>query len=563
MTVARSEPFTSLNAQTSYGNRSTNAAVRHLTTSQFVAYDATPELVRDESFGTITVDDEDPLTVTYRVADGVAWSDGEPVDAADLLLSWAANSGAVNTPDFDDEPYVDEETGAYTEDFPDDVVYFDGQVSNGLAGVTQTPELGDDGRSITLVYDRYFADWELAFEAGVPAHVVGARALGIDDADEAKDAVVSAIQERDESALAALSRTWNTDFNLDRMPEDRSLLVANGPYTVTGIEAGQSVELTANPRYRGEHRPEFERVVLRTISDPLEAVAALRDGDVDVITPQASADVAAELLALDDVTVLSGSDSTYEHLDLQFTASRNGHFADARVREAFLRVVPRQRILDELVGSIQEEAELRDSFVFMPSDPRYADAVAGNGSDEYARTDPERARELLAEAGVTSPEVCILFSSTNPRRVREFQLIQESAAEAGFRVTDCSAPDAVPVLGSPGEYDAALFGWNVPNLSTAGTSAIFRSRTGIDNLNGYANVEVDALLDELSGERDPDVRAERLAQLDALVWRDAYGLPLYQLPVLTGVGPGVENVTRSPLPPGVLWNVWDWRPTGS
>ena len=45
------------------------------------------------------MDSEDPLTVTYTVNDGVEWSDGEPVDASDLLLDWAVESGYFSTDD--------------------------------------------------------------------------------------------------------------------------------------------------------------------------------------------------------------------------------------------------------------------------------------------------------------------------------------------------------------------------------------------------------------------------------------------------------------------------------
>ena len=47
----------------------------------------------------------DPLTVTYTVNEGVSWSDGTPVSAADLVLSWGAQSNVFN----DEEAQLDEE----------------------------------------------------------------------------------------------------------------------------------------------------------------------------------------------------------------------------------------------------------------------------------------------------------------------------------------------------------------------------------------------------------------------------------------------------------------------
>lgn len=559
VTIAHSESFSSLNAQTSYGNRDINNAIRTLTSSGFTYYDDTPELVRDESFGTMTVDGYDPLTITYSVNDDVRWSDGVEVDSADLLLAWAANSGALNTRGFDDEEYVGE-NGQYTEDFPSDVVYFDGQHNSGLDRVTSVPRVGADERSVTLRYDEFFADWQLAFSVGVPAHVVGARAWGMDDPLDAKDAVVEAIQNQDQERLAELSRAWNNAFNFTSTPDDESLLVSNGPYVVSDIVEGERVELEPNPEYTGDRRPVIENVIVETIADPLASVQALGAGAVDVIAPQPSAEVVDALLALDDVSVLSGSRAGYEHIDLQFTDSKSGHFDDPLVREAFLEVLPRQQIVDELIRPLQEDAVVTMSHVFAPGTEAYARSVESNGSAEYAEVDVAAAKQLLADAGVSSPEVCILFSSANPRRVQEFQLIRESAAEAGFSVTDCSQPDIIPVLGAAGTYDAALFGWTVDNLSTSTPYSIFHSTEGINNLNGYANPEVDELLDTLAGLTDDGEREEILASIDELLWADAYGAPLYHFPAVTAHNTAVEGVSPSPLAPGLFWNVWDWRP---
>src|SRR5690606_34966293 len=124
----------------------------------------------------------------------------------------------------------------------------------------------------------------------------------------------------------------------------------------------------------------------------------------------------------------------YEHVDLQISNSRNpGVFEDQRVREAFLKTIPRQQIVDTLIKPIiGEDALVRDSFVFVPGAEGYDDSVANNGSAAYEEVDIEGATALLAEAGVTNPEVCILYASNNPRRVNEFALIQESAGLAGF-----------------------------------------------------------------------------------------------------------------------------------
>ncbi|MCU1420803.1 MAG: transporter family substrate-binding protein, partial [Microbacteriaceae bacterium] len=479
VSVAVPAAVTSLNPKTSYGNAAANSAVAAATSAQFAAYDATPQLVDDPSFGSATVVSQQPFTVKFTIASGVMWSDGAPVDAGDLLLSWAANSGNLNTKGFDPSRYTDDD-GRFTGALPKGVVHFDGFSGNGLQLVTKTPVIGDGGRSLTLAFDRYFPDWKLVVGVGVPAHVVATKALGIRSPAAASKALIAAIQHDDTGRLSAIASTWNSAFNLTTTPKDRSLLVSDGPYTVTAISPTK-VTLAANRRYTGAHRPQFEHVVLRTISDPLAAVKALADGTVDVATPQPSADVDAALRRVDGATVTTSSDGTWEQLDLQSSKSRNGTFDDERVRRAFLDVVPRQQILDRMVRPLQRGASNRDSFVFLPGSAGYAQSVATNGSKQFARVDVAGAKALLAKAGVTAPQVCILFDPANPRRVAEFGLIQKSAALAGFVVTDCSSASWRDQLGTPGAYDASLYALKPSTLAVSSVAASFRSNSTVDN----------------------------------------------------------------------------------
>lgn len=569
--VAVDTPFTSANASTSFG-RSTaaNLDVAYLTGTGFGYYDDHYALVEDPSFGTAEVVDESPFTVRYTIADGVTWSDGVPVDAADLLLAWAANSGVLNTPGFDDVDYVDPATGQYTDDFPRDVVFFDGTLGSGLERATATPRIVSD-RALEVVYDEFFPGWRLALGPGVAAHVVTENALrlpsgGEDPADRvdaamhAKAALVEAVIARDQDALPALSRFWNSAYNFTAMPADPSLLVASGPYQVTDLEPNRSITLTANPAYRGDREPTFETIVLRVSPDPLETVELLAAHEVDVITPQPSADVLRALVAIDDITVTAGSEGTFEHLDLQFAESRSGLFGDRRVREAFLKVVPRQQILDELIAPLREDAGLLDSFTLRPGADGYAEAIERNGSREYADTDVEGAVALLEAAGVRDPRVCILYDPANPRRVAEFTLIRDSAARAGFAVTDCSNTDWLGLLGVAGQYDAALFAWDTTRLGPAAASAVFRSDSKLANFSRYASAHVDALIDQVNATDDPAEITRLLTEIDTQLWTDAYGLPLFAYPTVTAVSSRVTGVTRSPLGRGVFWNAWDWAP---
>ena len=106
--------------------------------------------------------------------------------------------------------------------------------------------------------------------------------------------------------------------------------------------------LAANPHYTGDRRPSIEKLTLRVSPDPLETARLLADGEVDVATPQPTLAAAKALAAVPGITVTTGSEAQYEHLDLQFSRGKHTTFSNEKVRRAFLETVPRQKIIRAL-----------------------------------------------------------------------------------------------------------------------------------------------------------------------------------------------------------------------
>ena len=154
----------------------------------------------------------------------------------------------------------------------------------------------------------------------------------------------------------------------------------------------------------------------------------------------------------------------------------------------------------------------------------------------------------------------MLFDSENPRRVNEFAIIQESAAQAGFNVTDCSDAGWGGLLGTPGAYDASLFGWQSTGLAVTEPRANYYTG-GINNLNYYYNADVEKLFDELEGTFDAAEQRRILAEIDTHLWADAYGVTIFHFPSVTGVKDTIKGVDPSILAPTIFWNAWDWELT--
>lgn len=565
LTVAVTQPYTSGNPATAFGSGDTNSSIGYATGTGFTYFTADSELVRDESFGHFEKVSDNPLAVTYTVADGVRWSDGSAVDAVDLLLEWAAISGALNASDSDAASTVDAETGAPI-DRADPRVLFDASASaeTGIGLVTELPQMSDDRMSLTLVFDEPVADWQTAFfgpgSFAKPAHVVGMMAFASDDAITAKERVYSAISADNEADLAAVARTWNTVFNFEGMPANRSLVVSSGPYVISEFVANQYVTLRANENYSGMREATFQEIRVRFMSDPLAQAQALLVGAVQIAVPAMNSDV-RDALATMDATIRDGHTDSFEHLDLQFEQSRSGVFDDALVRQAFLKTIPRAAIAATALAEVQPRATPRDSFIFAPGDKGYSSARVANGSADYAEPDIAGAKELLAEAGVSAPSVCILYAAEDSMRAAEYALIAESARAAGFVISDCSSEDWQAILGTPEAYDAALFSWQSARPGVGVAPEVF-STDGYANLNYFSDSTVDSLLADASSVTiNAAEQTALLKEADAALWASAYGMPLFQHPATIAFDQDrVENVSLSSLSPGVWWNVWEWKP---
>ncbi len=542
VSVAEVNPFTSFNPHTAAGNVDINNKVSYLTGSGFYYVNNEPEVVRQEDFGTYEVTSEEPFTVEYTVNEGVSWSDGNAIDAGDLLLAWAAQSGH-----FDGED-AEAETGT---------TYFSPAGSTQGLGLTDLPEISNDGRTMTLVYSEPYADWEIAY--GVidppPAHVV-AEGAGLADEQALVDLIMSTTEgdpenPQDRPELQQVADFWNTGFETTTLPSNSGLYLSSGPYIVDSMTADQSMTLVRNPDYNWGPQPNMDEITIRYIGDAVAQVQALQNGDVDVIQPQASADTLQSLEEIDGINILRGDELSYDHTDLNYS----GVFEDENVRKAFMHTIPRDQIVESTIALIDPEADHRDSNLFDVGTPGYEQAAPVNGSENYDEANIEMARELLDGA---TPEVRLMYSVDNPNRVDAFTLIAESAEQAGFQVIDGGLPGTEwgAALGT-GSYDATIFGWVSPGVGVAGVPQIYGCGSA-SNYNDFCDEEAQEAIDELIVTADEERQIELQTVVDTRLFETGYGLPLFQSIGLNAANDNIENIEYNPAQNGVLWNFWEW-----
>lgn len=542
ITVAEVNELTAFTSSTSETNLDMNGKFMGYTRSSFFYLDEALNIIPDESFGTVEKTSDEPLTVKYTLADTATWSDGTPITANDLLLAWAVQSGF-----FDDATVEGGEVVSGTR-------YFDYAGDTSGLGLADRPVVGDDNMSITLTYSEPYADWQLVNPIDAPLHVVAEHAgVTVDDVvaefmNAPRGDAANPVETNE--TLKAVADFWNTGFTATSLPSDESLYLSSAAFVLDSWTPKQSITLVRNTEYKGDLVPNVDTIVIRFIGDAQAQVAALQNGEVDIINPQASADTIASLEALEGVTTLTGNQFSYDHLDISFNTEV---FQDPDVVEAFLKTVPRQQILDAIVTPQNPEATLYNSQIFFPGTDGYAQTIQSNGSDAYSEVDIEGAKALLDGR---TPTVSILYNINNPNRVAAFQAIQASAQQAGFTVEDAGAENWGSLLGS-GTYDASIFGWISSGVGVAGVPQIF-STTGGGNYSGYSNPEVDRLAKELQVTLDKAEQDAIQVEIDRLLWEDGYGLPLFVAPGVMAHNDSVSGVVYYPGQAGVGWNFWEW-----
>ncbi len=545
-TVVEVNAFNTFNSNTADGNTDINSKISYATHSGFFYIDNKLNVVRNEKFGKMEKTSDNPLTVKYTINEGVKWSDGTPVTAADLLLQWAAFSG------YYDDADAEAKTGTSYFSYAGD--------PTGIA-LTDFPELGADNRSMTLKYSKPFADWEIALGGpgiDIPAHVLAKKA-GLTDAKAFVD-LLKGTPRGDSKApkpanaqLQAMAELWNTGFDTKTLPADPSLYLSNGPFIVKGINQDQSLTMVKNKDYNWGPEAKLDEITVRYIGSAPAQVQALKNGEADIIAPQASADTVEQLKALESqgVTVELGNQLSYDHIDLNYS----GPFAEKNVREAFMKAVPRKDIVDKIVKKLDPKAAPLDSQLFVPDQAPYADSVKNNGSSAYQDVDIEGAKKLLNGA---TPEVRIMYNKDNPNRVDAYSLIRESATQAGFKIVDggLGKSDWGKALGD-GSYDATIFGWINSGVGVSGVPQIFKSGND-SNFNLFSDPEADKLMDELIVTTDKSKQDELIAKIDKKIWDSAYGLPLFQAVGVDAYSDRITGVKYMPNQTGVWWNFWEW-----
>jgi peptide/nickel transport system substrate-binding protein len=204
------------------------------------------------------------------------------------------------------------------------------------------------------------------------------------------DTVVVALKYSEPNLPFLLGQATASIVEPKSAPTNATQPVGTGPYVVAGWTKGSSIILNKWPDYRDASAIKLNKVTIRFISDPSAQVAALLSGDVDAFPRVAAGRALAQFKSDPRFNVLIGGSKAKTIVAIN---NKRKPLNDVRVRRAILAAIDRKAMID---GAADGFGVPIGSF-YTPGSLGYVDTT---GINPY---DPEKAKKLLAEAGVATP----------------------------------------------------------------------------------------------------------------------------------------------------------------
>ena len=294
--------------------------------------------------------------------------------------------------------------------------------------------------------------------------------------------------------------------------------VCSGPYQFESRVQQDRIVLKRFDNYWNKAAYHFDKVVFLPIPDASVRLANLRSGDLDLTEGIAASDVktveADSRLSLAKVTGLG-----YQGITFNITNGKvdpNNPFAkDARVREAFSLAIDR-----DALNQVAFEGQ------YTPANQAFSPVSPYHVKLPVPPRDVEKAKALLAAAGVKTPINVTLLVTNNPTSQQVGQVIQAMVSEAGFNV-NLQMSEFASLLDRQqrGDYQLSLSGWS-GRPDPDGSIFSFINSKGTLNDGRYSNPQVDGWLIEA---RQTNDRATRQALYDKVVKQLQNDMPVAYL----------------------------------
>ncbi len=316
--------------------------------------------------------------------------------------------------------------------------------------------------------------------------------------------------------------------------------VGNGPFRLTEWRPNEIIKVVRNEHYWDRAYVRLEGIDFFPIDDLQTEERSFRTGKLHMTGD----------LAIDKIAKYRETNPDALHIDpylgvyfYRLNVTR-APFNDKRVRQALSLATDRQQLVDNVTKGGETAA-----FHYVP--PGTGNFV----SENILAFDPEKARELLAEAGYPNgenmPPIEILYNtSENHRRIAE-AIQQMWKKHLGVDVKLLNQDWKVYLSSTNNlDYSIARAAWIGDVVDPVNFLEMWLTDGG-NNRTGYSRPEYDALIQQAYAETDPAKRRDVLKAAEDMVLEDLPIIPIYfytrkylQAPEVKGYAPNVLGYMR-------------------
>lgn len=311
--------------------------------------------------------------------------------------------------------------------------------------------------------------------------------------------------------------------------------VGVGPYVTTEIVPGERAEFERTPGYWEPQAQNVATMSFRLMTDDQTRLNALDSGEVDGIYLQPTQiDSALQM----DLNVVSAPATNFFYLAVN---ADKAPFDDPKARVALNHALDREEIAEGLY-----DGHCTPGIQPFPESSFAYNTEIGDGSDIWPH-DPQKAKDLLADAGVTG-DVEIQLLAPNPTMfVQLAEVVQAQLADVGITAKVKSVPAAQ--LTQEFAIDQTVEAATLPYVGTpdpSGATAYFMPGHPY-NVGQAASQETIDLATAAAGPVDMAERHEIYQDVvQSMIDTPTQIMPICQMHLAAAYSPDVSNVEQLP-----------------
>jgi peptide/nickel transport system substrate-binding protein len=303
--------------------------------------------------------------------------------------------------------------------------------------------------------------------------------------------------------------------------------VCVGPYQFVKRIPGTEIDLDKSSRYYDAADVHVQHVVMKTMPDGSVRAANFQSGAIDVVDKIDPPDF-AQIKGMSGATAQRIPALGVDMLEMNV---KSNVFQDRRVRQALSLSLDLSQI-NQVVYSGTYATTCQP---FASTSPYFL----GN---QCPGRNVAQAKSLLAAAGAHAPVTFDLLVLNDPIDTRRGELIQEQAAEAGFKV------NVVPLesgsllsRATSGNFGAVILTWS-GRVDPDGNTSTFIHTGGGQNFGKVSDPRLDQLLDAAAATTDVASRKALYRQAWTLQLQQQYIIALGNPNILTAHSDRVRNL---------------------